>query len=349
MNVNTFSATWRLEIAKKIGDLETLTAARVVDGLNNKIINGDGVHNYLGVTSATDDTYAHECHIALTQTAAVGVSTLTAPTDGIGSMMRFTQTNASAQRFGVEQVFEARETYKMRGQPITIEGTLRYSNNATIRYAILEWTGTADTVTTDVVNDWTSGTYTAGNFFNSTTLTVTSVGSITPSASTFTEFKLTATLGSSANNVIVFMWTEGTAAQNSTLDLEWYCTPRDTSNETLLPARRPETLEDLMCKRFLELCGSGSGDWASASVAQMNIKFDAPKRTASASVSLTTSTPQITETGVATRTGTGSTVSVVGSSLTESGFLASIDGFSGATRGNGAGLIGDVVIADARL
>jgi len=89
---------------------------------------------------------------------------------------------------------------------------------AAVNFAILEWTGTADAPTSDVVNDWTNATFTAGNFFNSTTLTVRKVGTITPGAATLTDFRVSAVLGSSFNNLIVMIWTSGTAAQNSTLD-----------------------------------------------------------------------------------------------------------------------------------
>ncbi len=68
------------------------------------------------------------------------------------------------------------------GQVMTLCGTLLYSNAAAIRYAILEWTGTADVVTSDVVNDWTSGNFSAGNFFLGSNLVVNQIGTITPSS-----------------------------------------------------------------------------------------------------------------------------------------------------------------------
>lgn len=49
---------------------------------------------------------------------------------------------------------------------------------------------------------------------------VTGVSATTPSAATWTDMSpLTVTVGSSCNNLIVFIWTEGTAAQNVTLDI----------------------------------------------------------------------------------------------------------------------------------
>ena len=183
------------------------------------LINGNGQVDQEATSSLTDAVYGHDQWYALTQTAAIAKSSLTDVADGLPNMIRLTQSQASAQRFGYAQVIEAKRIKKLRGREVTFGGKLRYSNAAAVRYAILEWTGTADTVTKDVVSDWTNGTFTAGQFFNSTTLTVRAVGTITPSAATVTDFSLTATLGSSLNNLVLFIWTEGTSAQNSTLDI----------------------------------------------------------------------------------------------------------------------------------
>ena len=182
------------------------------------LLNGSGQVDQEAVSSLADVNYGHDQWYALTQTAAITKSTLTDVADGLPHMMRLTQSQASAQRFGYAQVIEASRVKRLRGKLVTFGGKLRHSNAAPVRYAILEWTGTADVVTKDVVNSWTNGTFTAGQFFNSTTLTVRAVGTITPAAATLTDFSLSAALGSAFNNLIVFVWTEGTSAQNSTLD-----------------------------------------------------------------------------------------------------------------------------------
>ncbi len=182
------------------------------------LINGNGHVAQSGVGSTADDVYSHDQWYALTQTAALTTSQLTDVEDGVPQMIRLTQGQASAQRMGYAQIIEAQRCKKLRGKRVTFGGRLRYSNAAAVNFAILEWTGTADAPTSDVVNDWTNGTFTAGNFFNSTTLTVRAVGTLTPSAATLTDFRVSATLGSSFNNLILMIWTSGTAAQNSTLD-----------------------------------------------------------------------------------------------------------------------------------
>jgi hypothetical protein len=230
----------------------------IMSGFRNRLINGDGAINQRGATSQSDDTYAWDRHYVLTQTAAVGVSTLSDVANGLPSMMRETQSQASAQRMGIAQIIEAANCKDLRGQAVTLLGKLRCSASQAIRYAILEWTGTADAPVSDVVNSWTNATFTAGQFFNSTTLTVTQVGTITPSAATVTDFLLTTTLGSSVNNVIVMIWTEGTAAQNVTLDVAWQFAKGDLTGQTYPVAVRSREDEMALCQRHLVVYGGSN-------------------------------------------------------------------------------------------
>lgn len=213
------------------------------------VINGDGQVRQIALGSTADDVYSHDCWYALTQTAALTTSQLADVEDGVPNMIRLTQGQASAQRIGYAQIIESARCKKLRGKRFTIGGRLRYSNAAAVRFAILEWTSTADTVTSDVVNDWTSSTYTAGNFFAASNVTVRAVGSLTPAAATLQDFRLSATLGSSVNNLIVMIWTEGTAAQNSTLDFVMQG-KRGFAVHPIVMRSLPEEL--VLCQRYFE-------------------------------------------------------------------------------------------------
>lgn len=72
-------------------------------------------------------------------------------------------------------------------------------------------------LTSDLVGNWSSTNYSNSNFFQGATWPY-GVGTITPTAATWTNFSVTATLGST-NNFSVFVWTEGTLAQNGTMEL----------------------------------------------------------------------------------------------------------------------------------
>lgn len=168
-------------------------------------------------TARADDAYGPDVWYVLTQTNTVTTER------GTGDKSRYdcklTQTQASAQRFGLAQIVENAVAHPMRSRRIYGKARIKCSASQAIRIAILEWTGTADSVTSDVVNDWTNGTFTTGQFFNSTTLTLVGTASVTPSANTWTDIEVSGSVSASANNLIFFIWTEGTAAQNVTLEV----------------------------------------------------------------------------------------------------------------------------------
>jgi hypothetical protein len=186
----------------------------------NVLVNGGQGRWARGTASAAyaDDAYAADAWYVLTQTASITAQRTTGDANSPYAC-RLTQTQAAAQRFGYAHAAEAADSAPLAGKSVRFQARVRISNSQAVRVAVLEWTGTADSVTSDVVNDWTSGTYTAGNFFLASDLTVAAAGSATPAANTWATIGLNATLSSSCKNVIVLVWTEGTAAQNVTLDL----------------------------------------------------------------------------------------------------------------------------------
>lgn len=189
----------------------------------NALINSGFRINQRAPASSADDTYAHDRWYVLTQTGAIAVSTLSDVENGLPSMARLTQSQAAAQRMGYAQIIEGKNCKHLRGKKVTFRfRRVRISASQAIRYAVLEWTGTEDAVTSDVVNDWTSTDYTDGaaKFFVDTSFTPSGNTSHTPAAATLTDGpSVTVTLGSTFNNIVLFAWTEGTAAQNVTLDL----------------------------------------------------------------------------------------------------------------------------------
>lgn len=196
-------------------------AVRAAMGKRNVLINGAFWINQRLPSTNADDTYAHDRWYALTQTGTVAVSTVTAAENTTPFMARLTQSQVTAQRMGYAQIIEGINCKHLRGQQVTFRfGRTRLSSSDNIRIAVLEWTGTEDSVTSDVVNSWTSTTYTAGNFFLASNVTVSSVVQQALTANTLTDgSSVTVTLGSSFNNLIVFAWTENAVAQNVTFDL----------------------------------------------------------------------------------------------------------------------------------
>jgi hypothetical protein len=170
-------------------------------------------------TSRADDTYGPDRWYTLNQSNPVNISRTT-----LGSSLNSyyycvqSQANATPQRMGLAQIIPVRDATIFKGRKARFQIQLNLSSSANVRYAILEWTGTANSVTSDVVNDWTSSTYTTGNFFNSTTLAVVGVGSTALTANTWTACAVEGSVSTSVSNLIVFAWTESTVAQNVTLN-----------------------------------------------------------------------------------------------------------------------------------
>jgi hypothetical protein len=189
-------------------------------GFRNRLINSTGQVAQATLGSTSDAGYCFDQWYVLTQSNPVTTSSVTNAESGTPYMMRLTQSNASAQRFGLAQPLENAYCSDLRGKAVTLSARVQCSASTTLRYAIVEWTGTADSLTLDIVNSWTSTTYTPGNFFISTTTTVTATGSVALTANTLTNITaLTGTVSSSMNNLIAFFWTDSTQAQNVTLDI----------------------------------------------------------------------------------------------------------------------------------
>lgn len=206
--------------AAAVTSVNGLTGAVVYQaGMHNRAINPSGQIQQTAIGSQADGTADFDQWYVLTESNAVTSSVQNNVEDTTPYMMRITQANAAAQRFGRIQHIEKENCIDLRSQTVTLSARVRMSASTTLRYAIIEWTGTADSPTKDVVNNWASATFTTGNFFISTTTTITATGSTALTANTLTTVSLSGTIGSSANNVAVFFWTDSTQAQNVTLDI----------------------------------------------------------------------------------------------------------------------------------
>ncbi|MCR6734438.1 MAG: hypothetical protein NVV83_10320 [Afipia sp.] len=224
---------------------------------HNRIINPSGMIAQAGLASTADGAYTgFDQWLALTQSNPVTPSALTNVEDGTPYMMRITQANASAQRFGVIQWLETANCIDLRGQSVFLTARVRMSASTTLRVAIIEWTGTADTITKDIVNSWTNTTFTAGQFFTSTSTTIVATGSIALTANTLASISLSGMVSGSMNNLAVFFWTDPTQAQNVTLDVGKVDLKR--SSVTSVHEARSYQEEMALCLRYYYSIGGAS-------------------------------------------------------------------------------------------
>lgn len=163
-------------------------------------------------TAMTDDVYnAPDRWYSLVQGAGATINR----NAGIGKSQYSAKMIAggTTNRYGIAQIIEAENSIPLRGQTVLAQCRIKPVNNAgsgtrDYRIAILEWTGTADAVTSELVADWTSSTFTTAGFFASTTKTLVGTAVVTATHDTETILSVSGTVSASCNNLIVFIWTE---------------------------------------------------------------------------------------------------------------------------------------------
>jgi hypothetical protein len=206
--------------------------------------------------STADDSYCFDRWIGLTQTSTINTlrfnferGTGTPPGPFCGAAHNAV---ATAQRFGLLQIVEGVNSFPLRGQAITLQATLNtnaIANFLPVRYAVLEWTGVADTVTSDVVRDWNSVVYAPNAFFLSSNLVVAAIGSVTVAFGATTNIVLPATISTACNNLMVFFWTESPVAQYGELILSKVDCHIGSSR---IWDPRPTAQELVLCQRYFE-------------------------------------------------------------------------------------------------
>lgn len=112
---------------------------------------------------------------------------------------------SSTQRIGFGQVLFSQDAYDLDNFWFQCEVTTNATR--TIRAAVLYGGGTEDAQTRDMVNNWSSTTYTAGNFFHANWVPL-AVASQSVEAGTPYRFSFPITVPGSHKNLGVLIWTE---------------------------------------------------------------------------------------------------------------------------------------------
>jgi hypothetical protein len=239
----------------------TVGSSKTVSSLtsNTAIVMNSGSGATLATATATvafgvpTDTYMSDRWYVLTQTS--GVACARDAGDQSEYSCKITQNAIGApgnQRFGLAQIVENKDTVDMRGNYVYFQCRFQTSNLQPVYAAILEWTGTADSATSAFVNDWTKSSLTSGQFFSSTTTTVTAVSSATtPTAvNTWTDLTVGGQVSSSATNLMVFVWTKDTAATGFVMKVAQAGLFNSPNAVNWYP--RPHLTESELCRRFFE-------------------------------------------------------------------------------------------------
>lgn len=204
------------------------------------------------LASYSDRDYGPDQWYIVTQTASVQYQRTTGDTRSLYAG-RLKQNQAAAQRMGLVQPIEGIISQGLRGRSAALMLKARSSTTTTIHYAIAEWTGAQDAINADIVNDWASTNYSPGasNFFPASNWAVVAHGSYAITAADTWEAatKISGSVSASCNNLVIFVWTEGTAAQNVTLDITEVWVGEGTDQQVWMPT--DPALDEYRCQRFL--------------------------------------------------------------------------------------------------
>ena len=237
------------------GTLSWATASGM--DIRNGIINGDFPVAQRGTSFTStggannDDTYALDRWYILSDgNDAIDVTqeTSTVPTNQKYAIALDVET--INKKFGIAQIIESANCVGLTGGNATLSFKAKVSSTTkldNVKAAIVAWSGTADTVTSDIISAWgaegTNPTLIANATYENTPANL----SVTTSYATYS---LTANIDTaSTKNIIVFIWSDVT---DTTLGDFLYIT--DVQLETGAVAtsfdRRPIGIELALCQRY---------------------------------------------------------------------------------------------------
>ena len=224
-------------------------------GFRNRIINGEFGIAQRGtsfVSGANDnDSYNLDRWYVLSDgNDAVDITqeTSTVPTNQLTAIALDVET--ANKKFGIAQIIEQKNCVGLIGGNVTLSFKAKVSSTTkldNVKAAVVAWSGTADTVTSDIISAWgaegTDPTLIANATFENTPANL----SVTTSYATYT---LTANIDTaSTKNLIVFIWsdvtdtTAGDFLYITDVQLEAGSTATDFE-------RRPIGTELALCQRY---------------------------------------------------------------------------------------------------
>lgn len=204
-------------------------------------------------TARTDDSYGPDRWIVLA--SAAGWTNERGANIGTNSRYSGKLVNGSGgnARAGYLQIIESSfcRPYLDGTHGLTFTCKVLASAAINVRAALVTWSGFPDAVTSDLVNDWTSPTFTKGNFFiSSADLVILATGNVALDGVNDSTLTLSGTPGGGNNNLVVMVWTEDVLPNGGTFqvgeaDLYYGGSARHFEE-------RPTGEELALCQRYYE-------------------------------------------------------------------------------------------------
>ena len=241
----------------RVTTASTSAIASGFTGFRNRIINGEFGIAQRGTSFVSgandDDSYNLDRWYVLSDgNDAVDITqeTSTVPTNQLTAIALDVET--ANKKFGIAQIIEQKNCVGLIGGNVTLSFKAKVSSTTkldNVKAAVVAWSGTADTVTSDIISAWgaegTDPTLIANATFENTPANL----SVTTSYATYT---LTANIDTaSTKNLIVFIWsdvtdtTAGDFLYITDVQLEAGSTATDFE-------RRPYGTELALCQRYYQ-------------------------------------------------------------------------------------------------
>ena len=246
----------------------------------NRLINGDfdiaqRGNTFTSTSSANnDDTYTLDRWYILSDgNETIDVTqTTTVPTGAQNSIGLDVET--INKKFGIAQIIEASNCFDVIGGNVTLSFQAKVSSLTkldNVKCAIVAWSGTADTVTSDIISAWgaegTNPTLIANATYENTPANL----SVTTS---FASYSVTANVDTaSTKNIIVFIWSDVT---DTTLGDFLYITNVQLESGSTATSfdYRPIGTELALCQRYYFQYAAASADGQEAVARTALTSFD---------------------------------------------------------------------------
>ena len=326
-NTNT---NYSLALPEEAGTITTSNSP--YSTFRNRIINGGFDIAQRGTSFVSgandDDTYNLDRWYVLSDgNDAVDITqTTTVPTGAKYSIGLDVET--ANKKFGIAQIIENANCFDAIGGNVTLSFQAKVSSTTkldNVKCAIVSWSGTADTVTSDIISAWgaegTNPTLIANATYENTPANL----NVTTS---FATYSVTANVDTASTaNIIVFIWsdvTDTTAGDflyitNVQLEVGSVATPFE---------RRPYGQELSLCQRYCQRLGNGSGFSNNTTDLQFSVQYIVPMR-ATPTAGGTSSVALVWTDGAANYTASNTTISAVYAGTT--GAIINPTNFSGLT------------------
>ncbi len=244
--------------------------AQSLQGFRNRLFNGSYAVAQRGTTFASgsnnDDTYNLDRWYVLSDgNDAVDITQNTAAAPPEQKFCIALDVETVNKKFGVAQIIENINCADLQGQTVTVSFQAKVSATTkldNVKCAIVAWSGTADSVTSDIISAWgaegTNPTLIANATYENTPANL----NVTTSWATYTVSAPIDT--ASTNNVIVFIWSDVT--DTTAGDFLYLAGVQLEAGSVATPfERRPYGTELNLCYRYFQkFQGVGVDDnWAS--------------------------------------------------------------------------------------